>query len=81
MLAAAGIAYYVALSFFPLLLVLVAGLGTLLAWTQVGQEAQQELLSTIGQQASPDLAQQVERMLDTVKARHRRAGRSDLWRW
>jgi membrane protein len=68
-LSAACIAYYVALSFFPLLLVLVAGLGAVLAWTQAGQEAQHELLATIGQQASPDLAQQVGRMLSTVKER------------
>ncbi len=68
-LSAAGIAYYVALSFFPLLLVLVAGLGTVLAWTQVGREAQHQLLETIAKQASPDLAQQVERMLNTVKER------------
>jgi membrane protein len=68
-LSAAGIAYYVALSFFPLMLVMVAGLGSLLAWTEVGQEAQQELISTIAHQASPDLAQQVQRTLDTVKAK------------
>jgi membrane protein len=68
-LSAAGIAYYLALSFFPLLLVLVAGLGSVLAWTQVGQEAQHQLLATIAQQASPDLATQVERMLNTVKQR------------
>jgi membrane protein len=66
-LSSAGIAYYVALSFFPLMLVMVAGLGSLLAWTQVGQEAQQELISTIAHQASPDLAQQVQRSLDAVK--------------
>jgi membrane protein len=68
-LSAAGIAYYVALSFFPLLLVLVAGLGSVLAWTQAGQEAQHELLTAISNQASPDLAQQVERMLSAVKER------------
>jgi membrane protein len=68
-LSAAGIAYYVALSFFPLLLVLVAGLAAVLAWTQAGQEAQHELLVAIGQQASPELARQVERMLDAVKER------------
>ena len=68
-LSAACIAYYVALSFFPLLLVLVAGLAAVLAWTQTGQEAQHELLATIGHQASPDLAQQVGRMLNTVKER------------
>ena len=68
-LSAASIAYYIALSFFPLLLVLVAGLAAVLTWTQTGQDAQHELLHTIAQQASPDLAQQVGRMLDAVKER------------
>ena len=68
-LSAAGIAYYVALSFFPLLLVLVAGLGSVLELTETGQEAQQELLTAISQQASPDLAEQVGRSLDAVKER------------
>jgi membrane protein len=66
-LSAAGIAYYVALSFFPLLLVLLAGLAWLLEWTAAGQEAQQQLLTAIAQQASPDLAQQVGRSLNAVK--------------
>jgi membrane protein len=66
-LSAAGIAYYVALSFFPLLLVLVAGLGSVLAWTETGQEAQQELLTAIAHQASPDLAEQVGKSLEVVK--------------
>ena len=55
-LAAAGIAYYLALSFFPLFMVLLAGLGWVLAWTAAGQEAQQSLLAAIEQQVSPDLA-------------------------
>src|SRR6478672_7096984 len=68
-LSAAGIAYYVALSFFPLLLVLVAGLGAILQWTQVGQSAWQALRDTISHQASTDLAQQVERSLKVVSDR------------
>lgn len=68
-LSAAGIAYYVALSFFPLLLVLLAGLGWVLEWTDFGQDAQQRLLAAIEQQVSPDLAAQVERMLQLVSAR------------
>ncbi len=67
-LSAAGVAYYVALSFFPLLLVLVAGLGWVLAWTPFGQEAQKALLETIEQQASANLAQQVQRALKDVSA-------------
>ena len=65
-LAAAGIAYYLALSFFPLFLVLLAGLGWVLQWTAAGQEAQQSILVAIERQASPDLARQVDRMLKVV---------------
>src|SRR4051812_6888767 len=65
-LSAAGIAYYVALSFFPLLLVLVAGLSSVLQWTEFGQSARDELRKVIAQQASPDLAQQVDRSLKVV---------------
>jgi membrane protein len=68
-LAAAGIAYYMALSFFPLFLVLLAGLGWVLEWTAAGQDAQQRLLTAISQQASPDLAAQVQRMLKIVSDR------------
>jgi membrane protein len=68
-LSAAGLAYYVALSFFPLLLVLVSGLAAFLGWTRTGQEAQHELLHTIAQQTSPDVAQQIGRMLNAVKDR------------
>jgi membrane protein len=74
-LAAAGIAYYMALSFFPLFLVLLAGLGWVLEWTAAGQDAQQRLLSAIQQQASPDLARQVERMLKVVSDRAPTGGR------
>ncbi len=74
-LAAAGIAYYLALSFFPLFLVLLALLGTVLQWTAIGQEAQQSLLSAIEQQASPDLAQQVGRMLQVVSDKATTGGR------
>jgi membrane protein len=66
-LSAAGIAYYVALSFFPLLLVLVAGLGWVLQGTEFGQDAQQRLLAALEQQVSADLATQVGRMLKLVK--------------
>ncbi len=68
-LSAASIAYYIALSFFPLLLVLVSGLATFLEWTQTGQDAQHALLHTISQQTSPDLGKQVGRMLNAVQDR------------
>jgi membrane protein len=68
-LSAAGIAYYVALSFFPLLLVLVAALSWILQWTQIGQTAWQALHDRIANQLSPDLAQQVARSLRAVSDR------------
>jgi membrane protein len=68
-LVAAGIAYYVALSFFPLLLVLAAGLAYGMQWTVKGQDAQQWILSAIEQQASPALAESVKSALDTAGAR------------
>ena len=68
-LSAAGIAYYMALSFFPLLMVLVAGLGWVVEWTAFGQDAQRQLLVAIEQQASPNLADQVKRMLQVVSER------------
>jgi membrane protein len=74
-LSAAGIAYYMALSFFPLFLVLLAGLGWVLEWTAAGQDAQQRLLTAISQQASPDLAAQVKRMLQIVSDKAPTGGR------
>src|SRR3954468_9826536 len=65
-LSASGIAYYVALSFFPLLLVLVAGLSQILRWTQFGQDAWQALHDTIANQVSPDLAKQGDETLRVV---------------
>ena len=73
-LVAAGIAYYVALSFFPLMMVLVAGIGYTLRGTEFGQDAQRRILETIAQQASPDLAQQVQRALEAASNNAQRGG-------
>jgi membrane protein len=74
-LSAAGIAYYMALSFFPLFLVLLAGLGWVLQWTAAGQDAQQRLLTAIEQQVSPDFSRQVDRMLKVVSDKAPTGGR------
>jgi membrane protein len=68
-LAAAGIAYYVALSFFPLMLVLLAGLGWALEGTNFGQDVQRQILASLEQQVSADLANQVARILKIVSER------------
>jgi membrane protein len=66
MMMAAAVAYYFALSLFPLLLVLVAGLGVALRTTAIGQNAQDRMLSALEQQVSPELSDQVGRALSTV---------------
>jgi len=63
---AAATGYYFALSLFPLVLVLVAGLGVALQATVAGQDAQERLLAAIDQQVSPELSLQIGRALRTV---------------
>jgi membrane protein len=63
---AAAVAYYFALSLFPLLMVLVAGLGVALKTTTAGQDAQHRLLAALETQISPELSDQVAKALATV---------------
>jgi membrane protein len=66
---AAATAYYVGLSFFPLLLVLIAGVGWFLQNTHLGQDAQREVLAAIAQNMSPQLADYVSESLLMVQDR------------
>jgi membrane protein len=68
-LLAAATAYYVGLSFFPLLLVLIAGLGWFLQHTHLGQDAQQEVLNFVANNTSDLLSTYVKDSLDLVKNR------------
>lgn len=63
---AAAVAYYVALSIFPLLLVLISGLGVVLQFTNWGRDAQQEVLAGIEGYASVAVRDAVEQMLVRV---------------
>lgn len=65
-LMAAAVAYYAALSFFPLLLVLISGLGPILEFTNWGRDAQDEVLAGIESYASTAVRDSVERMLGRV---------------
>jgi membrane protein len=65
---AAAISYYAALSFFPLLLILISGLGFLLRFTGWGQNTQQQVLKFVSEQASPQLASRVGDALQEVQA-------------
>jgi membrane protein len=66
---AAAMAYYVALSFFPLLMILVAGLSAVMAGTPAGQDVQHRLLTVVQQQTSPVLREQIEAALATINRR------------
>jgi membrane protein len=66
-LLAAAIAYYLALSLFPLMLVLVAVLGWALRFTSPGQKAEQQVVQTVAEQVSPALAEQLSAALGSVE--------------
>ncbi|HZZ28238.1 MAG TPA: YihY/virulence factor BrkB family protein [Pirellulales bacterium] len=68
-LMAAATAYYLGLSFFPLLLVLIAGLGWFLEHTHSGQDARQTVLEAIAQNVSPALKEYVASALTAVQNR------------
>ncbi len=67
-LLAAAIAYYLAFSLFPMMLVFVAILGWGLRFTSRGQDAQQYVLSAVNEQVSPELGQQLARSLNSVES-------------
>jgi membrane protein len=67
-LLAAGVAYYGALSFFPLLLTLISGVGLLLKFTAAGKNAETELLNAVGLQLSPELQVHIASALDQVRS-------------
>jgi membrane protein len=64
---AAAVAYYLALSLFPMVLLLISGLGLFLKFTQSGQDANQELFEVIGQQGSPVVEQTFRQVVDQLK--------------
>jgi membrane protein len=68
-LMSAATAYYLGLSFFPLLLVLIAGVGLFLENTHLGQNARQEVISAIAKNMSEQLADYVKQSLNVVQER------------
>ena len=62
-LLAAGVAYYAAVAFFTLLLVLMSALGFFLNVTGLGDNAEQRVLEAIANYASPEVRQAVADML------------------
>ncbi len=66
-LLAAAMSYYAALSFFPLLLVLISGLGYALRFSAGAQNAQDQLIQMLDRNTAPALAKSVETILSEVK--------------
>jgi len=66
---AAAVAYYVALSFFPLVLVLISGLGLFFRFAHSGQNAHQAVLTLVESDLSPSARAAVEQALDQVRDR------------
>ncbi len=64
---AASVSFYMAVSFFPLLLVLISATGLVLRFSGWGQDAQQRLIGLIGEQTSSVLAGQVKAVLANVE--------------
>jgi len=66
-LLAAAMAYYAALSFFPLLLIFIAALGIVLHFSSGAQDAQQELLKLLAKNSSAALAGHVANILAEIQ--------------
>lgn len=66
---AAGIAFYAALSLFPLMLVLIASVGYFFRFMQRGRNALDEILAAAAQQFSPEMSAALGNVLSGVQAR------------
>jgi membrane protein len=66
---AAAVAYYVGLSFFPLLLILITGLGLFMRFTLSGHDAEQAILLTVRDNVSASARSAVEQALEQVQNR------------
>ncbi len=60
---AAAVAYYLALSLFPMLLLLTSGLGLFLRYTSLGQNAEQKILDIVAEHCSQTLETQVQALV------------------
>jgi membrane protein len=66
-LMSAAVAYYVGLSFFPLLIVLISAFGLFLRFTEQGQDAEAALLNLVARHLSTDLETNVAAALKLVQ--------------
>ena len=64
---AASVAYYLALSLFPMMLLLTSGCGLFLQFSRSGKKAEQQILSIVETYASPVIKQQIEQVLTQLQ--------------
>ena len=64
---AASVAYYLALSLFPLMLLLTSGIGIFLEFSSLGRDAEVKILAIVEQQASPVVKHQIEEVLKQLR--------------
>lgn len=60
---AAAVAYYLALSIFPMWLLLTAGLGMVLKFTRLGKDAESQIFEIVAEHCSPALESQVRALV------------------
>lgn len=65
---AASVAYYLALSLFPMMLLLTSGVGIFLEFTHMGKNAEQQILETVGTHGSPVIKGQIEQVLTQLRS-------------
>ncbi len=64
---AACVAYYLALSLFPMLLLLIAGVGLVMRFTSLGHDAELQILSIVAEHCSSTLESQVREVLAQLR--------------
>lgn len=65
---AAGVAFYAALSLFPLMLMLIAGVGYFFSFVERGRGAREAILATVSQQLSPQVGEALGQILGRVQS-------------
>lgn len=60
----AAVSYYLALSLFPVMLLLTGGLGLAMRYSQLGSNARQQILAVVAEHCSPSLESKIVHVLD-----------------
>lgn len=73
-LMAAAVSYYLAVSLFPLLLILVAGSGMFFRYAEWGEDAKGRIVEMMAEKFSPGMGEQVGKLLGNVQDQATTAG-------